>query len=68
MQCFINRGNTEKGNAQPSIFDELRGVSFGDETLCRMLDITARRIFISLLSRFHLVMKHCVSCLTYYLK
>jgi len=50
MQCFINRGNTKKRNAQPSIFDELRGVSSGDETLCRMLDITARRIFISLLS------------------
>ena len=57
MQCFINRGNTKKRNAQPSIFEELRGVSSGDETLCRILDITvrqkystARRIFISLLS------------------
>ena len=25
-----------------SVFDELRGVSFGDETLCRMLDITSQ--------------------------
>ena len=29
-------------DAQRSIFDELRGVSFGDETLCRMLDITSQ--------------------------
>ena len=25
-----------------SIFDELRGVSSGDETLCQMLDITSQ--------------------------
>ena len=31
-----------KYDAQPSIFDELRGVSSGDETLCRIL----RLIFI----------------------
>ena len=31
-----------KYDAQRSIFDELRGVSFGDETLCRMLDITSQ--------------------------
>ena len=50
-------GNTKERNAQPSIFDELRGVSSDDETLCRILDITvrqkystARRIFISLSS------------------
>ena len=29
-------------DAQRSIFDELRGVSSGDETLCRMLDITSQ--------------------------
>ena len=29
-------------DAQRSIFDELRGVSAGDETLCRMLDITSQ--------------------------
>ena len=31
-----------KYDAQWSIFDELRGVSSGDETLCRMLDITSQ--------------------------
>ena len=31
-----------KYDAQRSIFDELRGVSSGDETLCRMLDITSQ--------------------------
>ena len=29
-------------DAQRSIFDELRGASSGDETLCRMLDITSQ--------------------------
>ena len=28
----------------------------------------ARRIFLTLFSVFHLVMKHCVSCLIYYIK
>ena len=32
-----------KYDAQRSIFDELRGVSSGDEILCRMLDITCQR-------------------------
>ena len=31
-----------KYDAQRSIFDELRGVSSGDETLCWMLDITSQ--------------------------
>ena len=31
-----------KYDVQRSIFDELRGVSSGDETLCRMLDITSQ--------------------------
>ena len=31
-----------KYDAQRSIFDKLRGVSSGDETLCRMLDITSQ--------------------------
>ena len=31
-----------KNDAQRSIFDELRCVSSGDETLCRMLDITSQ--------------------------
>ena len=30
-------------DAQRSIFDELRGVSSGYETLCRMLDITSQK-------------------------
>ena len=31
-----------KYDAQRSIFDELRGASSSDETLCRMLDITSQ--------------------------
>ena len=31
-----------KYDAQLSIFDQLRVVSSGDETLCRMLDITSQ--------------------------
>ena len=34
-----NREESWKYDAQRSIFDERRGVSSGDETLCRMLDI-----------------------------
>ena len=30
-----------KYDAQRSFFDELRGVSSGNETLCRMLDVTS---------------------------
>ena len=32
-----------KYDAQRSIFDELRDLSSGDETLCRMLDITSQK-------------------------
>ena len=46
MQCFITRLNTEKRveNTTRSgvFFDELRGVSSGDETLCRMFDICSQ--------------------------
>ena len=31
-----------KKDAQRSVFDEIRGVSSGDETLCRMLDVTSQ--------------------------
>ena len=31
-----------KYDAQHSIFDEFLSVSYGDETLCRMLDITSQ--------------------------
>ena len=37
-----HREGSGKYDAQQSIFDELRGVSSGDETLCRMLDITSQ--------------------------
>ena len=37
-----HREESWKNDAQRSIFDELRGVSSGDETLCRMLDITSQ--------------------------
>ena len=33
---------SRKYDAQRSIFDELRGVSSGDETQCRMLDTTSQ--------------------------
>ena len=35
-----HREESWKYDAQRSIFDELRGVSFGDETLRRMFDIS----------------------------
>ena len=37
-----HREESWKYDAQRSIFDELRGVSFGDETLCRMFDISSQ--------------------------
>ena len=37
------REESSKYDSQRSIFDELRGVLSGDETLCGMLDITARK-------------------------
>ena len=36
------REESWKYDAQRSIFDEFRGVWSGDETLCRMLDITSQ--------------------------
>ena len=37
-----HREESSKYDAQRSIFDELRGVSSVNETLCRMLDITSQ--------------------------
>ena len=37
-----HREESWKYDAQQSIFDEFRGVWSGDETLCRMLDITSQ--------------------------
>ena len=37
------REESSKYDSQRSIFDELRGVLSGDETLCGMLDITSRK-------------------------
>ena len=46
MQCFITRCNTEKRveNTTRSglFFDELQGVSSGNETLWQMLDTTSQ--------------------------
>ena len=39
---FNNWEESWKYEAQQSIFDELRGVSSGDETVCQMLDITSQ--------------------------
>ena len=36
-----HREESWKYDGQRSIFDELRGVSSGDETLCRMFDISS---------------------------
>ena len=36
------REESWKYDVRWSIFDEFRGVSSGDETLCRMLDITSQ--------------------------
>ena len=46
--------------AQQSIFDELRGVSSGDETLCRMLDITSETMILEgeIKALFHLISKY----------
>ena len=37
-----HREESWKYDAQRSIFDELRGISSGDETLCRMFDISSQ--------------------------
>ena len=39
-----HREESRKYDAQRSIFDELRDVSSGDKTLCRMLVITSQTI------------------------
>ena len=47
--CFWSSGKSSMRRSvsspdeTPSIFNELRGVSSGDETLCRMLDITSHK-------------------------
>ena len=38
----IYHGGVEKYDAQRSIFDELLAVSSGDETMCRILNITSQ--------------------------
>ena len=40
MRCSVS--SPDETDAQRSIFDELRGVSSGDETLCRMFDISSQ--------------------------
>ena len=48
MRCSFSspdetpRRELKKCDAQRSIFDELRGVSSGDETLCRTFDISSQ--------------------------
>ena len=69
-----------KYDAQRSIFDELQGDSSGDETLCRMLDITSQtkwflegEIKDAKMTSFYLISKHslninsfCVFFMKYY--
>ena len=57
-----------KYDAQRSIFDELLGVSFFGETLCRMLDITSQRkwfyqekLRMQKWAVFHLISKHSLN-------
>ena len=69
-QCFItNRRELHwKYDAQRSIFDGLRGVSSGDETLCQMLDITSqtkwfqkKKLRMQKWAVFHLISKHSLN-------
>ena len=64
MRCSVS-----SPDAQRSIFDELRGVSSGDETLCRMFDISSQtksflkeklrmQILSSVSSNFQTLIKH----------
>ena len=57
---FNNWEESWKYEAQQSIFDELRGVSSGDETLCRMLDITSQTMILEgeIKALFHLISKY----------
>ena len=56
-QCFITRWNTEK-----RVENQTRN------TLKFIKNTPLRVLFSTLSSVFHLVMKHCVSCLIYYVK
>ena len=75
MRCSVSspdetpRREFKKYDAQRSIFDELRGVSSGDETLCRMFDISSQtksflkeklrmQILSSVSSDFQTLIKH----------
>ena len=64
-----HREESWKYDAQRCIFDELRGVSSGDETLCRMFDISSQtksflkeklrmQILSSVSSDFQTLIKH----------
>ena len=64
-----HREESWKYDAQRTIFDELRGVSSGDETLCRMFDISSQtksflkeklrmQILSSVSSDFQTLIKH----------
>ena len=48
MRCSVSSPDETlrrefKYDAHQNIFDELQGVSSGDETLCQMLDITSQK-------------------------
>ena len=73
ISCLIfymkHREESWKYDAQRSMFDELRGVSSGDETLCRMFDISSQtksflkdklrmQILSSVSSNFQTLIKH----------
>ena len=71
MQCFIWE-ESWKYDAQRSIFDELWGVSSGDETLCQMLDITSQtnwflkeKLRMQKWAVFHLISKHSLNILKF---
>ena len=69
-----------KYDARRSIFDGLRGVSSGDETLCRMFDITSqtkwfqkKKLRMQKWAVFHLISRHslninflCIFFMNYY--
>ena len=63
-----HREESWKYDAQRSIFDKLRGVSSGDETLCRMLDISSQtksllkeKLRMQKWAVFHLISKHSLN-------
>ena len=71
ISSMRRRWNTEKkveGTTQWSIFDELWGVSSGDESLCRILDITSQakwfneeKLRMQKWPVFHLISKHSLN-------